>query len=254
MVTVAPGTIPPCPSTTVPSMPLVNCARRGKASVQYHQQREDSRYNSTLYGSVIVVSESAADANRGLCVADISYMTTFIVNYHVSQTSPPVPTCRMTPAGIQSRTDRHRTKQEFAYQTLKRRDHCECDLRPNERLVIDDLARRLHVSAIPVREAIQMLQSEGLVVSVPHTGASVAPVSRCIDSGCVRAARRISKPSRPRLVAERGKPDELDALAEARRRDGPRRRAPAVTRNGRELNTQFHRMIGELPGLPMLPT
>ena len=59
---------------------------------------------------------------------------------------------------------RHRTKQEFAYQTLKDAI-LRCELRPDERLLIDDLARRLQVSPIPVREAIQMLQSEGLVVT-----------------------------------------------------------------------------------------
>ena len=75
-----------------------------------------------------------------------------------------------------AKDSRHRTKQEFAYQTL-RDAIMRCELRPGERLVIDDLARRLNVSTIPVREAIQMLQSEGLAVIVPHTGATVAPVS-----------------------------------------------------------------------------
>ena len=39
--------------------------------------------------------------------------------------------------------NRHRTKQEFAYQTL-RDAITQCELRPGERLVIDDLARRLN--------------------------------------------------------------------------------------------------------------
>src|SRR5687768_18051530 len=70
----------------------------------------------------------------------------------------------------------HRTKQAFVYRTLHDAIST-CEIKPGERLVIDDLARRLQVSAIPVREAIQMLQAEGLVVSVPHTGVSVAPVT-----------------------------------------------------------------------------
>src|SRR5437867_6145149 len=72
---------------------------------------------------------------------------------------------------------RHRTKQEFVYKTL-REAIIRCELPPGERLVIDDLARRLAVSAIPVREALQLLQSEGLVVNVPHVGATVAAISR----------------------------------------------------------------------------
>jgi len=76
-----------------------------------------------------------------------------------------------------SRDSRHRTKQEFVYRTL-RDAIIRCELPPGERLVIDDLARQLAVSAIPVREALQLLQSEGLAVNVPHVGATVAPISR----------------------------------------------------------------------------
>jgi DNA-binding GntR family transcriptional regulator len=143
----------------------------------------------------------------------------------------------------------HRTKQEFAYHTL-RDAIMRCELRPNERLVIDDIARRLQVSAIPVREAIQLLQSEGLVVSVPHTGVSVAPVSpESIQD--VFALLEGLETVASRLVAERGRPHELDALAAL-----VDSMDEAVARNEHAewagLNTQFHRMIGELPGLPML--
>ena len=72
---------------------------------------------------------------------------------------------------------RHRTKQEFVYETL-REAIMRCELGPGRRLVIDELARQLEVSAIPVREALQLLQSEGLVTNVPHVGATVSPVSR----------------------------------------------------------------------------
>ena len=46
---------------------------------------------------------------------------------------------------------RYRTKQELVYQTL-RGATMRCDLRPGQRLVIDELARQLEVSAIPDRE------------------------------------------------------------------------------------------------------
>ena len=70
-----------------------------------------------------------------------------------------------------------RTKQAFVYETL-RQDIMQCVLAPGERLVIDDLARRLNVSTIPVREALQILQTEGLILNVPHVGATVAPITR----------------------------------------------------------------------------
>jgi DNA-binding GntR family transcriptional regulator len=145
--------------------------------------------------------------------------------------------------------NRHRTKQEFAYQTL-RDAITQCELRPGERLVIDDLARRLHVSAIPIREAIQMLQAEGLVVSVPHTGVSVAPVtSESIQD--IFALLEGLETVASRLVAERARPDELAALA-ALVEDMDAAVAHQRHVDWALLNRQFHRKIGELPGLPML--
>jgi len=49
-------------------------------------------------------------------------------------------------------------------------------LRPGERLVIDELARQLGVSPIPVREALQQLQADGFVEIEPHVGASVTRI------------------------------------------------------------------------------
>lgn len=150
---------------------------------------------------------------------------------------------------LTAREHQHRTKQEFAYRTL-RNAIMRCELRPGERLVIDELARRLEVSAIPVREAIQILQAEGLVVAVPHTGVSVAPVTpQSIQD--VFALLEGLETVASRLVAERANPDELARLATlVNEMDA----AVAEHRHTdwAQLNTQFHRMIGDLPGLPML--
>nr|WP_276322097.1 GntR family transcriptional regulator [Paenibacillus thalictri] len=50
-------------------------------------------------------------------------------------------------------------------------------LRPGDRLNIGVLAKEFSISEIPVREAIQVLESEHLIKIIPHTGAIVAPVS-----------------------------------------------------------------------------
>ena len=71
---------------------------------------------------------------------------------------------------------RFQTKQEFVYHTL-RDAIIRCEVKPGTRLVIEDIAQRLSVSPIPVREALQLLQSERLVESVPHIGATVAHIS-----------------------------------------------------------------------------
>lgn len=51
------------------------------------------------------------------------------------------------------------------------------DFEPGERLMEVKLAKRLGVSRTPVREAIRMLELEGLVVMVPRRGAEVARIT-----------------------------------------------------------------------------
>jgi DNA-binding GntR family transcriptional regulator len=69
----------------------------------------------------------------------------------------------------------HPTKQHFVYARL-RADIISCQLAPGTKLRIDELAERFDVSIIPVREALKVLQTEGLVVNVPHVGAAVSPI------------------------------------------------------------------------------
>lgn len=50
------------------------------------------------------------------------------------------------------------------------------ELQPGDRLVLDEIARELGVSKIPLREALSSLEGAGLVVTTPHTGPRVAPL------------------------------------------------------------------------------
>src|SRR5678815_681908 len=50
------------------------------------------------------------------------------------------------------------------------------ELEPGRRLVIDELARTLGVSAIPVREALHQLAADGFVTLEPYLGATVTAV------------------------------------------------------------------------------
>ena len=61
------------------------------------------------------------------------------------------------------------TKQAMVHQLL-RDAILDGRLLPGERLVIDEIARRLQVSIIPVREAMHQLLSEGLVEMRTHVG------------------------------------------------------------------------------------
>lgn len=51
------------------------------------------------------------------------------------------------------------------------------DLKPGERLMELQLASKLGVSRTPIREAIRMLEQEGLAVSIPRKGAEVAKMT-----------------------------------------------------------------------------
>jgi DNA-binding GntR family transcriptional regulator len=51
------------------------------------------------------------------------------------------------------------------------------ELRPGERLHLDELASNYNTSVTPVREALQMLMQAGLVVNKPHAGFYVAQVT-----------------------------------------------------------------------------
>lgn len=50
------------------------------------------------------------------------------------------------------------------------------ELRPGEPLRQELLADRFATSRMPIREALRVLEAEGLVVMVPHKGATVAPL------------------------------------------------------------------------------
>ena len=51
------------------------------------------------------------------------------------------------------------------------------EMKPGERLLEINLANKLGVSRTPIREAIRMLELEGLVIMVPRRGAQVAQIT-----------------------------------------------------------------------------
>lgn len=66
-------------------------------------------------------------------------------------------------------------KQQYVYQTL-RTNILDGSYSPGYRIVIDQVARELGVSAIPVREAIRQLEADGLIEYRPYSGAVVTPI------------------------------------------------------------------------------
>jgi DNA-binding GntR family transcriptional regulator len=116
--------------------------------------------------------------------------------------------------------------------------------------VIDDLARQLEVSAIPVREALQILQSEGLVTNIPHVGATVSAISHDSIDEVFNVMEGLEIVA-TRSAAQRMTPEDADVLEEI---------AKAMDRaltEGRyeewgDLNSRFHLKISLLAAMPML--
>lgn len=124
------------------------------------------------------------------------------------------------------------------------------ELARGERMPQDELARRFGASITPVREALRLLEAEGLVVAEPHRGVRVAGVDlervkgiyvmrRLAESYAMkRATLRVSRRD---LAAARGLLEHL----QSREDDGDR---GAV----RELNREFHFFFYERCGMPAL--
>lgn len=84
-------------------------------------------------------------------------------------------------------------------------------LTPGQRLIEQTLADEFGVSRIPVREAIRMLQSEGLVETVPRRGVIVSTLSRD-DLEHIFDVREALDSLAFRLAAERGTSRDLRRL------------------------------------------
>ena len=117
-------------------------------------------------------------------------------------------------------------------------------LEPGQHLVEADIAKRLGVSRIPVREAFQLLARDGWIDLRPHQGAFVhQPTSR--EVGDVFSVRTLLEVEATRLAASKATHDSIPALRE-------------ILRTGREslvrgderalvmLNSQFHAHITQM--------
>ena len=86
-------------------------------------------------------------------------------------------------------------------------------LLPGEALRLDALSQELKMSVQPVREAIRLLEAEGLVVRSPNRGAVVAkmPLDEIIELSCIRT---IIEPMMVSLATVRASDDDLRAFRE----------------------------------------
>jgi DNA-binding GntR family transcriptional regulator len=95
----------------------------------------------------------------------------------------------------------HRTLAERAFATLHEAIVTGV-LPPGERLPIEELAESLEMSPMPIREALRLLDSVGLVENIPHRGAWVTELS-IDDLREVYEARLALEPLAVRHAAEK---------------------------------------------------
>lgn len=142
---------------------------------------------------------------------------------------------------------------DAVYEAVKKMvmDH---ELGPGERLNIEDLARRLQVSATPIREALARLESDGLVSKRALSGYSVAPL---LDSGSLAQlfeVRHLLEPHAARRAASTASDDEVRALDRlvSSMKTADTGAIYDEYRNFALRDTEFHRLIASCSRNPML--
>lgn len=124
------------------------------------------------------------------------------------------------------------------------------DLAPGERLNLDELAERLGVSRMPVREALKQLATEGFVTFFPYRGVEVSALS----------ADEIEELYAMRVLLERRTVERaatrLDAATLEEMREILERMDAAIAAEDTllwlKLNEEFHRRINNASGWPRM--
>lgn len=120
------------------------------------------------------------------------------------------------------------------------------ELKPGERLMELKLAAKLGVSRTPIREAIRMLEQEGLAVTIPRRGAVVAHMSEK-DTEDVLQIRCALDELAVQLAADNINSEQLEELEMARRAFEDATRSKDVKRLA-QMDVQFHDVIYRATG------
>jgi DNA-binding GntR family transcriptional regulator len=141
------------------------------------------------------------------------------------------------------------TAQEAVLATL-RADIATGVLAPGEQVVQDDLANRYGVSRVPIREALRILEAEGLLEYHPHRGYFVTELS-VTDLAEVYRIRELLEAEALSIVVHQIEDDDIadldDLLADVERATAARD-VTAIS----EANRTFHFAMLEICGMPRL--
>jgi DNA-binding GntR family transcriptional regulator len=136
------------------------------------------------------------------------------------------------------------TKSEWVYDQLRRRI-LGGTYKPDDRLRLTELAREFNMSEMPVREALRMLQHDGLIEMHSHRGASVANLSwsRAAEIVSVRMHLEVMAVREAASGHNKSSLAELDKILDRMDRDVAAGSATRFSAGNRE----FHRRLYE-PG------
>jgi DNA-binding GntR family transcriptional regulator len=121
-------------------------------------------------------------------------------------------------------------------------------LAPGERLRAEAVAERLGTSRTPVREALLMLEREGLVLVEPHRGAVV----RAFDAADLLDLYEVRALIEPHAAHRAATRIELDPLARLGELCGLAERPQASVDEQIAHNEEFHALIAAAAGSPRL--
>lgn len=123
---------------------------------------------------------------------------------------------------------------------------------PGERLRTAALAERFGTSRTPVREALVLLEADGLVELEPRRGAIVRGFA-ADDVAELYDVRALLEPRAAALAAERAAPEAVERLHElCRLSEAATGRSREAVANQIAWNEEFHRVILDAAGSPRL--
>jgi len=124
------------------------------------------------------------------------------------------------------------------------------DLKPGERLMEIQLANKLGVSRTPIREAIRMLEQEGLAVTMPRKGAEVAKMTLKGMEDVLEIRAALDELA-CQLACQRITEEQLQRL-EQKKKDFELSLKTANVKKIAEADVNFHDIIYEATGNPKL--
>ena len=136
-------------------------------------------------------------------------------------------------------TNGHRPLSETAYQSL-RESILSGQFQPGDRLREGELATSLGISRTPLREAMQRLESEGLLTAAPRRGLVVTELER-EDIAALYAVREVLEGLAGRLAAQHASSVEIDAMRELLEQQTKASKHDAATLA--RLNKQFRDLV-----------